>query len=500
MIRNNLGLILFDKEARTKVQLISHFDRSKQWWTMEELVEETGMTKRTIEKYLLLIQEELTVYDPTGESRLIYDKHFGCSLHFKDSGEIESFLLFIMQNTLCYQLTYAIFFENISSAVQFAQENYTSESTIWRMIRDFREILQQYDLDIQKGSFQLIGDEYQIRKFAHSVIWNLFKGKQWPFSQVAIQRVDQILNSVEAFFKVELSTLKRQSMAYFIATCLTRNQNGHSVKWSVEVKENTENNELFQEFSECLKEHFEESVWSTAEAAFMFSAVLTVDDCYRDPEIEKRIYDFHEINNTALYQSIVSLRKVAEEHLDNIELSEIEVKHLTPYAFSSHIFCQIFKGFEFSNTRYNYWNRIQLKYPVLISKLASLIDLLAEQTGEIVFFQKNFLIPRYLLMYAFIGRLSQFEKQIRVVLITNLPVLEEERVIVRLDETYKNDYNLEVIQESALNDTEYQLVLSTSKVPKEKIGDVPNLIFNTELTKVDYAELDKVLWQIVKER
>lgn len=500
MIRNNLGLILFDKEARKKVQLISQFDRSKQWWTMEELVEKTGMTKRTIEKYLLLIQEELTVYDPTGESRLIYDKRLGCSLYFKNSGENEFFLLYIMQNTLSYRLTYEIFFENIDSAVQFAQENYTSESTIWRIIRDFREILQHYDLDIQKGSFQLTGDEYQIRKFAHSVIWNLFKGKQWPFSQVSAQRVDEIINHVEVFFKVKLSTLKRQSMAYFVATCLTRNQNGHTVSWSREVRENTENNALFQEFFEYFKKYFEGSTWSIAEAAFMFSAVLTVDDCYHDPEIKKRIYDFHEINNTALYQSIVSLKKVAEEYLDNIELSEIEVKHLTPYAFSSHMFCQIFKGFEFSNTRYNYWNRIQLKYPVLISKLTSLIDLLAEQTGDTVFLQKNFLIPRYLLMYAFVGRLSRFEKQIKVVLITNLPVLEEERVIVRLDETYKNDYNLEIIQESALNDTEYQLVLSTSKVPKEKIGDVPNLIFNTELTKVDYAELDKVLWQIVKER
>lgn len=500
MIKNNLGLMLFDKEARTKIQLISQFDRTKQWWTMEELIEETGMTKRTIEKYLLLIQEELTKFDPTGQSQLVYDKRLGCSLHFKDSGEIESFLLYIMQNTLSYRLTYEIFFENIDSAVQFAQENYTSESTIWRIIRDFREILQHYDLDIQKGSFQLTGNEYQIRKFAHSTIWNLFKGKQWPFSQVSVHRVDEIINHVEAFFKVELSALKRQSMAYFVAICLTRNQNGHSVSLSREVRENTENNEFFLEFFEYLQEPFEGSGWTKEEAAYMFSAALTVDDYYSNLEIERRIYQFHETNNTALYQSIVSLRKAAKEHLDNIELSEGEVKYLTAYAFSSHMFCQMFRGFEFSNTRYNYWNRIQLKYPVLINELTRLIDSLAEQTKDDIFLQKNFLIPRYILMYAFIGRLPQLEKKITIVLITNLPILEEERVIIRLGEAYKNDYNLEIKRESEIQGSEYQLVVSTSKVPQEKIGKVPNLIFNTELTKVDYAELDKVLWKIVQER
>ena len=50
MIKNSLDLIVFDKETSTKIHLLQQFNRLNQWWTADELVQKTGITKRTVEK------------------------------------------------------------------------------------------------------------------------------------------------------------------------------------------------------------------------------------------------------------------------------------------------------------------------------------------------------------------------------------------------------------------------------------------------------------------
>lgn len=500
MIIHTEDLDLFDQGVSAKVLLIEYLAYTKRWVTVAEFVQEIDLTKRTVEKYLHLVQEDIENFHQEEKIELLYDKKLGYFLQTNSLVYVEDFLLYQLQNTLSYRLMYGIFFETISSAIQFAHDNYTSESTVWRLTKEFRKKIQHYQLDIKKGSFQLVGEEGQVRQLLYSIMWLLFKGKTWPFPQVSQARVASIIEEIESVFGLKLSSFRRQNLAYYIAICIVRNQKGHTIQQKAVVFENTNNNPLFDLYEERIKNYFFEETWSKAESAFLFSVLLTRDECYRNEKVREQIYDFHERNQTDLYQSILFFEHELKAKANQLKFPQNNTHLLRDYIFSSHAFCQLFHGFRFSMNGYNYWDREQLKYPNLVRQLEEIINDLYIKTKNHLFLQRRFLIIRYLVMYASITELPQLEEKMTILLVTDLPIFEEKRLMLLLKKNYQNDYNMEIVTPDTVDNNNYQLIVSTSKVPQTSEKTVPNVIFDTELTKMDYAELDSLLWVLIKNR
>ena len=129
--------------------------------------------------------------------------------------------------------------------------------------------------------------------------------------------------------------------------------------------------------------------------------------------------------------------------------------------------------------------------------LSHLIDELATESNVPLFKEKRFLTTHYFIMYATVGELPALEKKITILLQTDLPLLEEKRVVLRLENAYVNDYNLEILT-LAEKKKPYDLILATSKISQELFLPVPTIIFDTELTKKDYVELDTVLRNLLQ--
>lgn len=490
---NTEDLKLFDQETAMMIVLLKLLGTSKKWLTVQEMASASGASTKTVEKYVKLIQVELAE-SRLNDMALRHDKKKGYFLYMLEDGMLTDFILVQLQATLAYKLMYGIFFENITSVTRFAQANYVSESTVWRVLNELRERILPYGLDIKKGSFQLIGQESQVRQYSHSVMWLFFKGAIWPFPQLSEGTIMATVSLIEAFFGCQLSQLKRQRLAYYLAIIITRSQKQHRIQVTRELLENTEENPLFQRFCQQLMSQFVELKWCDDEWRFLFCVLMTRDELYQSPKIRAEIQQFHRQKRTALFQSLRYLEQIFQERL-KINMSFEKEQLLLDYAYSSHQFCQLFHGFSLDINGHLYWNRTKDKYPRLIEALSELIDELQQKTGNLIFAERSFLITRYLIMYATIADLPRLESPLTILLVTDLPVLEEQRVILRLQRAYQQDYHLRIVTEERLSES-YQLILSTSKVTQKALQAVPNVIFDTELTKEDYADLDAILWQL----
>ena len=154
--------------------------------TVKEAMEETGVSKATLTKYISLINEnalerglELTIH--------LDDESLRLSVGTATKGrEIRSLFL---DNAIKYQILVYLLYHQQFLAHQLAQELMISEATLGRHLSSLNHILSEFDLSIQNGRWR--GPEHQIRYFYCCLFRKVWSSQEWEsHMQKAVRKQD----------------------------------------------------------------------------------------------------------------------------------------------------------------------------------------------------------------------------------------------------------------------------------------------------------------------
>ncbi|WP_285015617.1 helix-turn-helix domain-containing protein [Lactococcus garvieae] len=215
---------LFSKDGVRKLLLLKILYNSEEAVGIEELVFELGLDRRSIYKLIGaindLIQSEKVVPEIEAMARGQYIFNGNKIDYFRLRGQIvnEEPLMNLAKKFLTND---EVGFAN------FCTENFMSESTLRKYIRNANKLLDPLGLNIstRKNKIRVLGNEASIRYCLVSFLWRYFQGASWPFENVEQETLLRFISSFK-YVAEEISYGKRLQLTYYWAVFIQRSQIG----------------------------------------------------------------------------------------------------------------------------------------------------------------------------------------------------------------------------------------------------------------------------------
>ncbi|MBF8808606.1 MAG: helix-turn-helix domain-containing protein [Enterococcus lacertideformus] len=125
-----------------------------------QLREQVNLSKSSFDQ---CIEEIPMIGSMMGKKVAIKRNEFQVVLELADDVSLEKILIFLVQQSLKFNLLTYLLEHNQSSIVRLATAFNISESTVFRKIKELNQLLQEFSLQIKNG--QLYGEELQVRYF-----------------------------------------------------------------------------------------------------------------------------------------------------------------------------------------------------------------------------------------------------------------------------------------------------------------------------------------------
>lgn len=111
-----------------------------------------------------------------------------------DKISIDSYRLFLFQNSIVFQAFDYGFTNSNPTFENFSNSHFTSKSTLNRRMSNFRKMLKNFGLKVSNTTLELKGDEKNIRWLAYFVYWYTYHGLAWPFKLIQQDVVESIVD------------------------------------------------------------------------------------------------------------------------------------------------------------------------------------------------------------------------------------------------------------------------------------------------------------------
>ncbi|EOH91411.1 helix-turn-helix domain-containing protein [Enterococcus villorum] len=480
----------FDKDLYYKILLLESFEDGE-WHTAAQLAQLVKIDARSVAKYLNELSKNYQHFSENRQSLFIKTPRFG--YHFYDtldSIEHERFLIYLVQNTLKYQLLHDIFFEEFHTMYQFAQKKYISESTAHRKINEWKQQLKNYGISLQRGTYIAQGEEEIIRLYLHMTFWQLFRGKVWPFETISQLDVKNIAEQMMAFFNVRLNEIKKRRLEYMLGAFFLRKSQKHYVVLNERKRHLITDNPLFQKFCRWMQPVFPNYFQNEDELGALFLVLMTREEYYTDKKVRKSIFSFHQLSQSPPYTALSEAKKALKVYQVKQGLVEEPLTdEAENYLFSSHLFAYLFPEAKetIDGNDSDFMNHLVIEN----EELKHWLDLFFEMEQSVhhpAFQNTSFLMGRYLTVLKTMGAFTPQLPKVKILLMTDFPLFEEQLLVEGLQRFFRNDYQL-VFLPTDYRGREVDLLLSTSKVHRKPWSDLEYFIVTGELQLTDYIEL-----------
>ena len=276
-----------------------------------------------------------------------------------------------------------------------------------------------------------------------------------------------------------------------VAISKVRSAQGAEYRPSAEQETYLEGNKHYQAF-------IEEMTATTLflnknDLTFVYFFLLANDQFYQDEATAKAILAHFDESEAPVYMLTHLVQHFLLEEIQMTPQLEKIRPQIFYYLFATHLFAELY---------YVFWNKVKEKYPILLEELSKDLNQLYEQTGNELFTNKEFLALRYSSVLALSNDLIHREQKIVLGLKSGLPVLEEERVKLSIENNFRRFYALEVLRYSEASTEEWQnidLLLVTSLADVET-GHPDIFLLSSELTFEQYNRLNQKIVRINEKR
>lgn len=481
-------LPILDKSAKKEYDLLKLLDEEDRWWTRAELAARTGISERTLHKYIQNLAQHLSHW-PQEEIRIETGSNLGTHLHRSGTFNIHLVYSDYAESSIVFAFFNAVFSKRVNSIVDFCLKNYISSASLYRKLLPMRKALQLFNIDLDVASLTMNGSESQLRYFYYTLYLEIYRGCSWPFSAFSQQRIMNDIQYLCDDFHCQISTNDREQFAFWIAVILTRIRNGHPTaagSFDFIASENP----VYPKFRGKIGRiftNFSLPQYET-ECQFLFFILHSFPffEAMHDRWFDAITKNTNVRNCVPLQATDIFLQDFASLfQVDYIQIS----KELRLKLNRLHFHAALLRGSSDLLERYPFLKNFDDTYPTFAQKFHGFYQKLLTSEGRRCFIDMDYLFPRYLLLCSQYFHLADHEQPIGVRLFTDYGPIYENRIKTEIRGRFYDDFNLQFVHEAV---QDYDIMITN--IPR--IKEAPHkLVMNVHeaFNSREWSELERLL-------
>ncbi|MBO0469957.1 helix-turn-helix domain-containing protein [Enterococcus sp. DIV0242_7C1] len=429
----------FDRETRTMLTLLRTLYLEEHWCSTEELMEWAKLDRRTVLKYLKLLQEIAQNHEHKG----LIDTKKGAGHKFVGTKiEYRTLTFQLITMSIPFSFISDLYFLKNIDIIDFCEKHFVSDTVVKKIITDLNSFFSPYHIQlvVKKGIVTVTGEEVSIRYFAYLFFWGLFRGITWPFdSVISEQDIDKFLKKQFPNWTLT-KKVSRSQFAFILAINLSRIKTGHSLSYE-QLPPFTKdlNREVF--FSTTSQVDFEtlHSEFNLlfdipeAEVDYFILVAQTRVQMYLLNDFLSKALDFHKNNQTVTFD-IFNL--ISEQFSVKAKITDTETFNIiTSLILSTCLAVILFPNFDTTITNYDYNNYLYNTYPFLKEEMKKRLNKINESVELSYLSNHSLLVPRLCELYCLVGHPTDFNPEIVIKMETDLPIVMEKILSNQLHST-----------------------------------------------------------------
>ncbi|WP_285142147.1 helix-turn-helix domain-containing protein [Lactococcus petauri] len=480
---------LFSKDGVRKLLLLKHLYNSEDAVGIEELVFELGLDRRSIYKLIGalndLIQSEKRVPEIESISRGEYIFRGNKIDYFRVRGQI------VNDEPMMNLAKEFITNEEVDFS-NFCSENFMSESTLRKYIRNANKLLNPLALSvsIRKNKIRIQGNEAGIRYCLVSFFWRYFQGVSWPFKNIEQETLLCFISSL-ANVSEEISYGKRLQLTYYWAVFIQRAQIGCEIS-NANLPSYFEalltNNEYFKRFSKKFALKYK---LNPQEVKIIFFILYVFPESYKYIQNTSETLSVLKSKEPQSYKSIREFIVFVRDRHPDFEIISEKRARFVAMLISGRIFVDIFKDIYFNSSALTIFTYSANNYPHFLPSIKKHIEETSSQLSENTM---KSLTLRYAQAYAAEFSPRDFEAKLLILLDTDFPLYVDVIMRKRLDHLLSPLFNYEWVSLKEKVVPDLLLATGTTDV---RFSKVPKVFLNAEVSEQDRKNILEVCEELV---
>ncbi len=498
-----IGIEIFDQTVENELAILKILRSENRWFTTEEISNISNINNTQTLKLLKKLISDMNDFG-TESMEVFFSKGRGAKFVTKQpDANPRKFLIFLVEETIGFNLFTAIYNEDYTSASSFAMEHFVSDATVRRQLNKFRTSIQPLGLDLMRSDAVLTGEETQVRLFLNMALWKIYAGDGWPFENVNEKRMQYIADNILASSGISLTPIQKRQLVYLLAISIIRRRNNHFIDFKESWHELIQDNESYSRFETLISPFASFSETHPSEIAFLFFLLIIQSENIQIINFLEENFEANKKNNTIVYRATEKLQEKLQKYITPVpkELHKLFLLN----AFSYHLFAHIFHDFSTDINGYDYSIIIDSPFgnPILDhlkSNLHALIKELQAETKLEIFQEENYLTSKYGLLLSLLNAQTSFEPIIKIKISTDLPFLVNLRLKERILNVFKDSYNIEFLTASDSNHGD--ILLTNITLPRDgpEYKQVRIVFINRILTLRNIIMLNQNLYELSQEK
>lgn len=447
---------IYPTDIKNKTTLLTLLYQNRNGINIGELIEISGLHRKTIYKYLKEINELCLEHFNEKFINISEKKQY-----FFTETKIEflTLRLLLIERAPITQLTLAFLHSSAVSIPLFCSRNFITESTLKVYLKTYNKFLRPYGIFLSTKSeiLNIVGDEAKIRYFMASFLWRTYRGIKWPFITLSRNKLKSSLSMLHSNSGGEVNQSKLEVLLYLLATNILRVKTQNLItKSSLPSYSKALCKDFLHDFQKSLATDY---YLPPEEIEYAVLNLHTFPEYFIDNHTPSKILEILHDNAKSSYLSIVHFLKFVKERHKDWRIDSFSGQTFLSVLISSRLFVDIFKDIHFNIYDLRLIYHSQREFPTLLPGLETFIRKDNNALAETIL---KALVFRYAQAYITIFPPQDFEPPIDILVVTDMPVYIEALLINRLKATLSEKFNFTI--HTSLSIVEPDLIVSTGKV------------------------------------
>ncbi|GGC97177.1 helix-turn-helix domain-containing protein [Enterococcus wangshanyuanii] len=259
-------LAFLDDEDRDKLTVLMTLQSyNDQYLTQKRLIEQTGLSKFLLEKYLKELNLECPELMISDE---LYDE---MSYHAISNDTVQKIQHMYAQRSLKFRFFVEVLIEE-KTVKKFQEEQHIAKTTLYQIRTKVLNSLKKEKILIQKN--KMIGPEMHVRSIIFDVVSYFYFGESYPFSSQCRNEAKQLLQLLISYFNLDLTFFQKKKLSLFIHIVQIRIKNQHMINENLcMINEKTQ--QTYQRQLTMIEQLLAPSLESTSESSKESNYLLT---------------------------------------------------------------------------------------------------------------------------------------------------------------------------------------------------------------------------------
>lgn len=487
---------ILDFESSKLLMLFNLLKSTDNSSSLEKLANELEINAKTIVRSMKKINKLFKQYRL--EEHLLICRRSKDHFYLKRDNDIyvEFFLVQYLSDLPEITFLKAIIEEEDTQAKQLADNLLISESSMRRRVKKINEWLKKFDIHLKRGTYELVGDEEQIRVFILHFYWFVYQGTENKFLLLKKERSQQITNKLVLFFKMQINDLQKESLFRIIQIAVWRYQKGKKIWIKKEWKQYIENSSIFSKFVKTMKGDADDINWDFEELSYLYLIIQAHFLPYFGSSMQAYIIEEHYLKKTTCFSNtLVATNKLKQVFWDT-KFSHSKASVVAFLGF--HLYYELVSGFLFEKKQSG--TTLQENYPNFMGRLDEGVCKLMEESSIYQRIPKDALCYRYFMILSSLISPVYNEKRIFICLMTDLPLEKETELGKRISNFFSNKFNLVVVYARISKAISYADIILTTVVYQalSKVYTQPVLLIEQNFSEEVFFQIEKLLKKVRK--